>query len=401
MKKPNSSKEYRPGDTHYLRSLIESAGVSQRELARMIGVNERTIRSWLSGKNEYPYLIQYILENYQETEETAMPILNEVKAESGLTVDVEYAHFMWSAASWVASSALRAGNRPKKDAPMVCDDLPDLDVILHTIHEPWNPCELELEVRRKEPTEHPGHIKVRCHFNSNSGMLCEGAIGDEIRISKKMRSAPSEMSTGIAKEVGLRHFARFVTEITHKEQYIMTTLPKISAVVVGRHQLTGDEGLVEVSRISENLPTSSKDVVEFLRKVVFPQADALGAAVVFQAVPGQLAVALAKIASDSASDVAYAIDPQSGCTVRGYNSKYSHPRLGVIISVPGQRPSGVEREFYFSDEIDERGYSPATLASSAVLFANPRAQVKVVEPALRVMVDQPMPFIFSHIEWIA
>jgi transcriptional regulator with XRE-family HTH domain len=210
MKKPDSN-EHRTGDTAYLRSLIEKSGFSQRELARMIGVNERTMRSWLSGKNEYPYLIQYILENLEETEETTMPSVNEVQAESGVSVGVEYAHFMWSAAAWVASSALRAGRRPEKDSPLVCDDLPDLEVVLHTTHESWNPWELDLEVRRKNPTEHPAHIKVRCHFNE--GRLSEGALSDEMRISKKMRSAPAAMSTGIAKEVGLRHFARFVTEI--------------------------------------------------------------------------------------------------------------------------------------------------------------------------------------------
>ena len=54
-------------DTDYLRGLINNAGISQREAARRIGIDERTLRRYLtlnSNKSyvECPYVVQYALE---------------------------------------------------------------------------------------------------------------------------------------------------------------------------------------------------------------------------------------------------------------------------------------------------------------------------------------------------
>lgn len=51
-------------DPEYLRGLLEKADVSQREFARRIGVNERTVRDYMSSKRRgtVPYAIQYALE---------------------------------------------------------------------------------------------------------------------------------------------------------------------------------------------------------------------------------------------------------------------------------------------------------------------------------------------------
>jgi len=35
-----------------LRAIIDSMGISQREMARRMGVNERTMRKWLAGGRE-------------------------------------------------------------------------------------------------------------------------------------------------------------------------------------------------------------------------------------------------------------------------------------------------------------------------------------------------------------
>ena len=52
-------------DPQYLRTMIESIGLSQRECARIIGINERQMRMYLAstGRREpAPYPVQYALE---------------------------------------------------------------------------------------------------------------------------------------------------------------------------------------------------------------------------------------------------------------------------------------------------------------------------------------------------
>lgn len=49
----------------YLRSLVEAAGLSQREAARRVGVSERMMRYYLTDGDGYrpaPYVVQYALE---------------------------------------------------------------------------------------------------------------------------------------------------------------------------------------------------------------------------------------------------------------------------------------------------------------------------------------------------
>lgn len=58
--KPDA-KNYNPSPD-YLRSLVDSSGLSQRECARRLGINERTMRHWLSGHTDIPYAAQYCLE---------------------------------------------------------------------------------------------------------------------------------------------------------------------------------------------------------------------------------------------------------------------------------------------------------------------------------------------------
>jgi hypothetical protein len=55
-------------DPGYLRGLIERAGISQQEAARVLGISPRTMRQYLAfppAKTalECPYLVQFALEN--------------------------------------------------------------------------------------------------------------------------------------------------------------------------------------------------------------------------------------------------------------------------------------------------------------------------------------------------
>ena len=65
--KPNAL-HAKPATPGYLRELVESSGLSQRESARRLGVNERTMRFWLVGKFPIPYTAQYCLEVLAEGE---------------------------------------------------------------------------------------------------------------------------------------------------------------------------------------------------------------------------------------------------------------------------------------------------------------------------------------------
>lgn len=58
--KPNAA-EYDPRP-EYLAELVGSTGLSQPALGRLLGVNEKTIRNWLSGRNPFPYSVQFALE---------------------------------------------------------------------------------------------------------------------------------------------------------------------------------------------------------------------------------------------------------------------------------------------------------------------------------------------------
>jgi DNA-binding transcriptional regulator YiaG len=46
----------------YLAELIGSTGLSQPALGRILGVTDKSIRNWLSGRNPFPYTVQFALE---------------------------------------------------------------------------------------------------------------------------------------------------------------------------------------------------------------------------------------------------------------------------------------------------------------------------------------------------
>lgn len=60
--------EYNP-DPDYLRSLVERSGLSQREVARRVGVSERTMRDYLNSnhKSAHTYPVQFTIEMLVES----------------------------------------------------------------------------------------------------------------------------------------------------------------------------------------------------------------------------------------------------------------------------------------------------------------------------------------------
>lgn len=49
-------------DPEHIRGLIKDTGLSQREVARRLGVTDRLIRYYVAGERECPYTVQYCLE---------------------------------------------------------------------------------------------------------------------------------------------------------------------------------------------------------------------------------------------------------------------------------------------------------------------------------------------------
>lgn len=54
-------------DPQYLRELIDQAGLSQRGIARLLGLHERTFRQYITSREnatylECPYPVQFALE---------------------------------------------------------------------------------------------------------------------------------------------------------------------------------------------------------------------------------------------------------------------------------------------------------------------------------------------------
>jgi len=139
----------------------------------------------------------------------------------------------------------------------------------------------------------------------------------------------------------------------------------MKAIIVGRHQLSGDEGLEVVFQRNINFPATSGDC----RIVIFDllqDAIASDAVLIFQMMPAQLAVACADIIGE---DIRY--------------------RIGAIVNKPGERPAGKKLTTEVHQGVEE-----------AVKFANPRAKIDHPEDGIMVItVDPPLRFEFSHIEW--
>jgi len=138
----------------------------------------------------------------------------------------------------------------------------------------------------------------------------------------------------------------------------------VKAIVIGRHELIGDEGLEVLQQRNINFPATSGDC----RIVVFDllqDAIADSAVLVFQMMPAQLAIACSHII--------------------GQDPRY---KIGAIVNKPGERPAAKELATEAHQGIEE-----------AVKFVNPRAKIDHQDGVMVITVDPPLRFEFSHIEW--
>lgn len=49
-------------EPEYIAALVESTGLSQPKLGRLLGTNERTVRRWCTGETKASYVVQFALE---------------------------------------------------------------------------------------------------------------------------------------------------------------------------------------------------------------------------------------------------------------------------------------------------------------------------------------------------
>lgn len=57
---PNAA-DYNPSAV-YFTELVESTGLTQKKIAGILGVDERTVRRWQAGHRKFPYTVQFALE---------------------------------------------------------------------------------------------------------------------------------------------------------------------------------------------------------------------------------------------------------------------------------------------------------------------------------------------------
>lgn len=161
----------------------------------------------------------------------------------------------------------------------------------------------------------------------------------------------------------------------------------MKAIVIGRHfgEVPGFE-VIETRAVT--FPATARKCADVLSTLV-AEAMQQDAVVLLQNTPGQVAAALIMLA-------------QHHGPVR--NDRH---RIGVIVSIPGPRPGKVSSTFNLDADQTAFGSDVLTIAAmgslqSAICFANPRAEVTFTEPgSVEVTVDgPPMPFQFSHVEWL-
>lgn len=168
----------------------------------------------------------------------------------------------------------------------------------------------------------------------------------------------------------------------------------MKAILIGRHAPNMGAGIEILEQRAVTWPATAAECGPIIEGLM-AEARSSGVRVLLQNTPGQVAIALAHWLAQRASD-----DALGG----------KEATIGVIVSRPGARPARVRQVFPV----------PAGALDSftaAVKLANPRATVGFAsydEPdvdgnvgyspgveVVSVEVDgPPMPFEFSHIEWL-
>jgi len=160
----------------------------------------------------------------------------------------------------------------------------------------------------------------------------------------------------------------------------------MKAIVVGRHSPDfGSEDIEIILQENINFPATSRETIPVV-EVLIAKAVETGAALLFQNSPAQLTVALHRAI----------VEHQIGWK----DQARSLPPIGIVVSIPGERPAGVRKMYKFAtgncgdeDFVEE--------AKDLAKFVNPRVKIEEEQyQGIWFEVDPPMRFVFSHIEWL-
>lgn len=152
------------------------------------------------------------------------------------------------------------------------------------------------------------------------------------------------------------------------------------ALVIGRH--AGDlPGVEIVDTRPVQFPATAYECFSYLAPIM-DECYQNDWSLIFQAVPGQLAVALAWIRE---------------AVVLGEPDVPEIP-IGIVISKPAPRPAGVQIDIPVNDG---NMFSNEREVVAAIKALNPNAKIDDSRAGwITVVVDPPMKFEFSHIEWL-
>lgn len=148
----------------------------------------------------------------------------------------------------------------------------------------------------------------------------------------------------------------------------------MKTLIIGRHSADFPAEIEVCRQENINFPASANECRQMLKNIAADAIDEGIEAIVFQAIPNQVAMALP-------------------------STTFFSLKVGAIINRPAERLAGVSKDFYAYEPmhgIDWRGD-----IEEAVLFANPRAKVsRDPTVGISINVDPPLRFEFSHIEWL-
>ena len=184
-----------------------------------------------------------------------------------------------------------------------------------------------------------------------------------------------------------------------------TALPRI--ILVGRHAPTGlAEKFEIVEQKAINFPSTADACRDALNRLV-AEANAASALLIFQAVPGQLAIALADLKEEWTMEEnvwGKLEDPAPRVAAASRSMEPVRSGIGIVISTPGPRPGKVSRMFILDDPMTGENATIHMVATAQAIarFANPKAEAFSSSPGfVTVEVDgPPMSFNYSHIEWL-
>lgn len=186
------------------------------------------------------------------------------------------------------------------------------------------------------------------------------------------------LTSSLAKSLG---FPEAVIQYMENQENGEKKPAKRRVILLGRHEAAGLPDDIEV--VKQESVTWATDIngIDEQWYTIRHMATANNADILLQNVPGILAVFLARMSYEKGA--------------KGSKSTLGTLRIGVIISVPGERTAGVE---YHSNQFaDEYGaHECARLVSAANGRVNPTVKNGIVS----FSVDPVTPFIFSHIEWL-